>query len=94
MSRPRRPVLIALLALIALAVAVFAAAWLLMPKDWIDQQARLQAARVKGAARKAPLVLSAATGEGVPEVLRALVRVIDEARRSAEPRTAVVGWQP
>jgi len=31
-----------------LAVAVFAA-WLLMPKDWIDQEAKRQAARIEGA---------------------------------------------
>jgi len=36
-----------------------------------------QVARLKRAAKKTPLVLSAATGEGVPEVLRALLSVID-----------------
>jgi GTP-binding protein len=35
--------------------------------------------RLKRAAKKTPLLLSAATGEGVPEALRALVEVIGEA---------------
>jgi GTP-binding protein len=37
-----------------------------------------QVARLKRAAKKTPLVLSAATGAGVPEALRALRSVIDE----------------
>ena len=36
-----------------------------------------QSARLERAAGKTPLVISAATGAGVPEVLRALVKVID-----------------
>jgi len=48
-NRPRRAVLVVLLGLVGLVAAVFAAAWLLMPKDWIDQQARRQAALVQGA---------------------------------------------
>jgi len=57
------------------------------------EQLKEQAARLGRAAGKAPLVVSGATGEGVPEVLRALVRIIDEAQRADEPRAAV-GWKP
>ena len=52
--------------------------------------------RLKRAAKKTPLLLSAATGEGVPEALKALVEVIGEAPVSlkakggqAEPWTPV-----
>jgi len=37
------------------------------------EQLKQQAARLKRAAKATPLVVSAATGAGVPEVLRALV---------------------
>jgi GTP-binding protein len=55
-----------------------------------------QVARLKRAAKKAPLVISAATGEGVPEVLRALIAIIDRAGAAAGPRagTRVPAWQP
>ena len=55
-----------------------------------------QLARLKRAAKTTPLVISAATGEGVPEVLRALLRIIDQARGTAEPRAGVPepAWQP
>jgi GTPase len=39
-----------------------------------------QSAKLKKAAGKAPLVLSAQSGQGVQEALRALLKVIDEAR--------------
>jgi len=58
-----------------------------------QEQIKEQTARLRRAAGKAPLVVSGATGEGVPEVLRALVRIIDEAQRAEQPR-AVVGWEP
>jgi GTPase len=55
-----------------------------------------QAARLKRAAKSSPLVVSAATGEGVPEVLRALRAVIDQARAKADPRAGarIPAWQP
>jgi GTP-binding protein len=55
-----------------------------------------QVARLKRAAKKSPLVLSAATGEGVPAVLRALMGVIDGARATSEPRAhaSTPAWQP
>jgi GTP-binding protein len=57
------------------------------------EQLKEQAGRLKRAAGKAPLIVSGATGEGVPELLRALVRIIDEAQRAEQPRAAV-GWHP
>ena len=54
-----------------------------------------QIARLKRAAKKTPLVVSAVSGEGVPEVLRALWDVIEEARRnSAESREPHAAWHP
>jgi GTP-binding protein len=57
-----------------------------------------QVARLKRAAKKTPLVLSSASGEGVPEALRALLAVIDRgAAEPAEDRTpaaAASAWQP
>jgi GTPase len=43
------------------------------------EELKLQKARLQRAAKMTPLVLSAATQNGVPEVLRALLRVIDAA---------------
>ena len=53
-----------------------------------------QLAALRKAAGKTPLVLSSASRQGVPEVLRALRAIIDEARaiESAPPQPAV--WQP
>jgi GTP-binding protein len=54
-----------------------------------------QVAQLKRAAKKNPFVISAVSGDGVPEVLRALLKVIDDARRSAaEPSTADAAWHP
>jgi GTP-binding protein len=51
---------------------------------------------LKRAAKTSPLLISAATGAGVPEVLRALIAVIDQARETADPRAGVPvpAWQP
>jgi GTPase len=62
-----------------------------MSADAIKQQV----ARLKHAAKKAPLVVSGVSGKGVPEVLRALLGVIEEARReTAAPSTADAAWNP
>jgi GTP-binding protein len=54
-----------------------------------------QVALLKRAAKQAPLVVSAVSGDGVTEVLRALLRVIDKARRAAAaPSTADAAWHP
>ncbi len=54
-----------------------------------------QVARLKRVAKKTPLVLSAVSGDGVPDALRALLTFIDNARRStAEPNAADAAWHP
>jgi GTPase len=59
------------------------------------EQIARQVKSLKRAAKKTPLVLSAHSGKGVPEALRALLGVIDEAReKSAEPPKSEIAWQP
>src|SRR5215510_1516124 len=54
-----------------------------------------QIARLKRAAKKTPLVISGATGAGVPEVLRALFKAIEDNRgHDDRPRAVAQGWQP
>ncbi|MGA8324153.1 MAG: GTPase ObgE [Xanthobacteraceae bacterium] len=54
-----------------------------------------QVARLKRATKKTPLVISAVSGAGVNEALRALFKVIEQARRGgAEPKVADAAWQP
>jgi GTP-binding protein len=62
-----------------------------MSADEIKQQV----ARLKRAAKKTPLVVSAVSGDGVAEVLRALWRVIETARRDGvEVSAADAAWHP
>ncbi len=66
--------------------------------DALDADTRKeQVARLKRAAKRTPLVISAASGEGMPEVLRALFAIIDasklEEKREAAP-VIETGWQP
>ena len=49
MRRALRIGLIVISSLLALLGIAVCAAWLLMPKDWIDQEAKRQAARIEGA---------------------------------------------
>ena len=51
-----------------------------------------QIARLKRAAKKTPLVLSAVTRQGVTEALRALVKVINQSNEQDEP--AAAAWHP
>ncbi len=54
-----------------------------------------QLARLKRVAKKTPLVVSAVSGEGVADVLRALLNVIDKKRAAAAADPAPRGaWQP
>jgi GTP-binding protein len=54
-----------------------------------------QLARLKRATKQTPLVLSSASGAGVPEVLRALLAVIDGARKETEaPAPVETAWRP
>ena len=63
-----------------------------MTPDEIKQQA----ARLKRAAKKTPLLLSAQSRKGMPEALRALLKVIDDAGGSSMKRTreGAAAWQP
>ncbi len=60
------------------------------------ERIKAQSAKLKKAAKKTPLVLSAHSGAGVPEALRALLDVIDKARaKSAKPpHSKALAWQP
>jgi GTP-binding protein len=58
------------------------------------EQLKEQMARLKRAAKKTPLVMSAVTGEGVREALRAVLKVIDGARQSAGEQPQQAAWQP
>ncbi|MGA8649909.1 MAG: GTPase ObgE [Xanthobacteraceae bacterium] len=58
--------------------------------DEIKQQVET----LKRAAKEEPFVISAVSGDGVQQVLRALMAVIQEARGKSEPTTANVVWQP
>jgi GTP-binding protein len=55
-----------------------------------------QVARLKRAAKKTPLVISAATGKGVEEVLRALLGVVGDASRTPKAKNAAEAapWSP
>ena len=59
------------------------------------EQIKEQIARLKRAAKTRPLVISAATQQGMPEALRALMKFI-EVSRSAEPKLAEADdtWHP
>jgi GTPase len=58
------------------------------------EQLKEQLARLKRAAKKTPLVVSAATRQGVPEVLRALRKVIDESQSADDDHKAEApAWQ-
>ena len=60
------------------------------------EQIKEQAARLKRAAKKTPLLLSAASGAGVPEAKRALLEIIDEGggTTAARRRAEAPAWQP
>ena len=56
------------------------------------EELKRQSERLKRAAKATPLVVSAATGLGVSEVLRALLRIIDQ--NEERPGDAVKAWHP
>ena len=63
--------------------------------DALDALAtKKQAARLARAAKKPPLIISAVSGQGVAEVLRALIAVIEKARGEGERESAGATWQP
>ena len=55
-----------------------------------------QSARLKRAAKKTPFVISALSGDGMKEALRALLKVINEADKpkGKRARAAAPAWQP
>ena len=53
-----------------------------------------QTSRLKRAAGKTPLILSGATGPGVPEALRAVAAVIDKTRGMRESASEAAAWRP
>src|SRR5712691_9082000 len=59
-----------------------------------EEEIKQQVGRLKRAARRAPRIVSAATGEGVPEVLRALLSFVDTAREKTNERPRESAWQP
>jgi GTP-binding protein len=63
-----------------------------MTPERIEEQLK----SLKKASKKTPLVISAHSRQGVAEVLRALLDIIDDARKKAgeEPDTKVTAWQP
>ncbi|MFC5069801.1 GTPase ObgE [Flaviflagellibacter deserti] len=66
--------------------------------DALDPETRKQQlARLKRAAKKTPLIMSAHSGEGVPEALRALLGIIDIDRAIEDAEKAPVArteWRP
>jgi GTPase len=54
-----------------------------------------QAARLKRAAKKTPLVVSAVSGEGVDHILRELLKFIEQARVGGAAQSAAsAAWHP
>ncbi|MFG1346032.1 GTPase ObgE [Xanthobacter autotrophicus DSM 431] len=53
-----------------------------------------QKERLKRAAKKTPLLLSAQSGQGVQEALRALLAVVEEARVEEKEETPRAEWRP
>jgi GTP-binding protein len=53
-----------------------------------------QTAKLKRAAKKTPLVISSAAHQGIDEVLRALLKVVDKARDETEPGEQEAAWHP
>jgi GTP-binding protein len=56
---------------------------------------KAQMAKLKKACKKTPLVLSSASGQGVPEVLRALWKFVGETRETeTNARASEAAWRP
>jgi len=55
---------------------------------------KTQTAKLKRAAKKTPLVISSASHQGIDEVLRALFKVIDAARKHDAPADKEAAWHP
>ena len=53
----------------------------------------MQMDRLKRAAKRKPLLLSAVSGEGVQEALQALLAIIDESKVAEAPKV-IEEWRP
>ncbi|MGU3538691.1 GTPase ObgE [Methylobacterium sp. A54F] len=63
--------------------------------DALDSETlKEQAARLKRAAKRAPLILSSASGQGVAEALRAVLAHIDADNAAAAEAAPAAAWQP
>jgi GTP-binding protein len=63
--------------------------------DALDEDTlKEQLARLKRACKRTPYVLASASGQGVPEVLNALLAVIGEAKSEEAQEAAVGEWHP
>jgi len=58
------------------------------------QEIKKQAGRLRRAAEKDVFVISAASGEGVRDVLRALMALIEATRAKSEGKREHAAWQP
>jgi GTP-binding protein len=58
------------------------------------EEIKQQVGRLKRACKRTPLVVSAATGKGVPGVLRALLAFVDTAREETNEQPHESVWQP
>ncbi len=61
-----------------------------MTPERIEEQLK----SLKKAAKKTPLLVSAHSRQGVQEVLRALLDIIDDARKKAGEQPKIAAWQP
>jgi GTPase len=60
-----------------------------------DATLKEQTARLKRAAKNTPLILSSASGRGVDEALRALLKVIDATKTAEAPEAVEAAeWRP
>ncbi|MBQ0821076.1 GTPase ObgE [Microvirga terrae] len=63
--------------------------------DALDEETlKEQLKKLKKAAKQTPYVVSSASGQGVQEVLQALLTVIDQARAEEEPVAPQAEWHP
>lgn len=63
--------------------------------DALDPETlKTQMDRLKRASKKKPLLLSAVSGQGIPEALTALLNVIDEARAAETSDIPAKAWHP
>jgi GTP-binding protein len=63
--------------------------------DAVDPEAlKAQTDRLRRAAKRKPLLLSAASGAGVTQALRAVLAVVDEAKASEKQAQPATAWAP